>query len=145
MPINDSNASIIKQFKNCSHFYVEIVAKFRQTDINIIVEVSILNEVMLTYVNAVGQISCFNVKSFQSIANFLKANGGEFLLKEQEQLKCLAKRSKTKLIELLVLYIYENYTMYPNIEDFILVCNATVNLFDKLKDEQGGIVSKCSI
>lgn len=39
MVINDQNAEIIHQFKNCSHFYVEISVKYRNNDINILAEV----------------------------------------------------------------------------------------------------------
>lgn len=41
MPIQDENVSIVKQFKNCSHFFIEICANFRQTDINNLAEVSV--------------------------------------------------------------------------------------------------------
>lgn len=71
----------------------------------------------------------------------MKANDGEFILKEQEILGLLKPKTKNKLIEKLVFYIFENYTMYPKVNDIILVSNAVVHIFDKLKDDQGGIVS----
>lgn len=78
----------------------------------------------------------------QSITNYLKANGGDLILKEQEVLKCLKLQTKNKLIEKLVLFIFDNYSMYPATDNIILVSNAVVQMFDKLKDDQGGIVSK---
>lgn len=77
---------------------------------------------------------------FQSIQNYLRANEGEFILKEQEMLQCLKRKTKNKLIEMLVFYIFDHYSMYPDVENIILVCNAAVQIFDKLKDDQGGIV-----
>lgn len=77
----------------------------------------------------------------QSLRNYLKANGGEFILKEQEKLQCVKPKTKNKLVEKLVAYIFENYSYYPTTDDIILVSNATVQIFDKLKDDQGGIVS----
>lgn len=44
-------------------------------------------------------------------------------------------------MEKLVQYIFDNYTMYPGTDDIILVSNAVVEIFDKLKDDQGGVVS----
>lgn len=41
----------------------------------------------------------------------------------------------------MVQYIFENYSTYPKIDDVILIANAVVEIFDKLKDEQGGVVS----
>lgn len=41
MPIHDDNIFIIKQFKNCSHFFVEIRAKYRQNDLDTLIEVSV--------------------------------------------------------------------------------------------------------
>lgn len=66
---------------------------------------------------------------------------GEHILKEQEVLRCIRPKTKNKLIELLVSYIFDNYSMYPTMDEIILVANATVEIFDKLKDDQGGIVS----
>lgn len=140
MPIDDGNVvNILKQFKNCSHFFIEIDAKFRQTDINTIAEVTLpilrlsflFNCLDFTYLRFL----------FQSLRNYLKANEGEFILKEQEKLRCLKKKTKNKLIEKLVAYIFTNYTMYPATDDIVLVSNAAVQIFDKLKDHQGGIVS----
>lgn len=34
--------------------------------------------------------------------------------------------------------------MYPTIDNIILVSNAVIQMFDKLRDDQGGIVSKIS-
>lgn len=44
-------------------------------------------------------------------------------------------------MEKLVLYIFENYTMYPSVDDIVLVSNAAITVFGSLKDEEGGIVS----
>lgn len=77
----------------------------------------------------------------QSITNYLRGNGGDFILKEQEKLHCLKPKTKNKLMEKLVNYIFEQYSMYPNSDDIILVSRATVEIFDKLKDDKGGVVS----
>lgn len=68
-------------------------------------------------------------------------NDGEFILKEQEVLKCLKTKSKNKLIQKMVFYVFENYGQFPTVNEIILVSNALIRLFDKLKDDQGGIVS----
>lgn len=68
-------------------------------------------------------------------------NSGEHILKEQEVLRCIRPKTKNKLMDLLVSYIFDNYSMYPTTNEIILVANATVEIFDKLKDDQGGIVS----
>lgn len=78
---------------------------------------------------------------FQSVKNYLKANGGDFILKEQEKLLCLKTKTKNKLMEKLVGYIFDNFSMYPTVDDIILVSNAVVRIFDKLQDDRGGVVS----
>lgn len=40
MEINEENVSIVKQFKNCSHFFIEVRTKYRHSDINTLVEAS---------------------------------------------------------------------------------------------------------
>lgn len=72
-------------------------------------------------------------------------NDGEWILKEQETLRCLLPRTNKKLIEKLVYYTFETYSMYPTAENIIQVSNAAVEIFDKLKDDQGGIVSKFNL
>lgn len=42
---------------------------------------------------------------------------------------------------ILVNYIFEFYTMYPKWDEIVLVSRATVEIFDKLKDDKGGVVS----
>lgn len=42
MPIDDDNVFLIKQFKNCSHFFIEIRSKHRQNDIDTLIEVSVM-------------------------------------------------------------------------------------------------------
>lgn len=42
MVINDENVNIIHQFKNCSHFYVEVCLKYRHTDVDILAEVNVI-------------------------------------------------------------------------------------------------------
>lgn len=59
-------------------------------------------------------------------------------------LGCLKPKMKNKLIQQLVFYIFQNYSMYPKVDDIILVSNATVKFFDKLQDDQGDIVSVTS-
>lgn len=44
-------------------------------------------------------------------------------------------------MELLAQYIFQYYSMYPCTEDMILVSQATVEIFDKLKDDKGDVVS----
>lgn len=68
-------------------------------------------------------------------------NGGDFILKEQEVLHCLKKKSKNKLMQKMVYYMFDNYGEFPPVNDIIHVSNALIQLFDKLKDDQGGIVS----
>lgn len=53
MVINDENVNIIHQFKNCSHFYVEICLKYRHTDIDILAEV-----------NVIFSNTCFSISPF---------------------------------------------------------------------------------
>lgn len=49
MPIDDDNIFLIKQFKNCSHFFIEIRSKYRQNDIDTLIEVSICFEVTFSH------------------------------------------------------------------------------------------------
>lgn len=49
MPIHDDNVFIIKQFKNCSHFFIEIRAKSGRNDINTLIEVSIMFDLRLCF------------------------------------------------------------------------------------------------
>lgn len=60
---------------------------------------------------------------------------------EQKKLNLIKPKTKKKLIEKLVFYIFENYTMYPAVDDIIVVCNAAIKMFGSLKDEEDGIVS----
>lgn len=43
-------------------------------------------------------------------------------------------------MEMLVNFVFAYYTMYPNVDEIILVSRATVEIFDKLKDDKGGVV-----
>lgn len=61
---------------------------------------------------------------------------------EQSKLGRLMNKTRKKLFEKLVWYIFDNYTMYPSTDDIILVSRAACEIFDKLKDEQGGVVSE---
>lgn len=143
-PIDETNVLMVHQFKHSSHFYIEICAKFRHTDVNNLVEVSFLRLCHMSFFSSfiAGILILLHISiSFQSIKNYLKANDGEFIFKEQEILGLLKPKTKNKFIEKLVFYIFENYTMYPKVNDIILVSNAVVHIFDKLKDDQGGIVS----
>lgn len=78
----------------------------------------------------------------QSITNYLKDNEGTFILTEQSKLGRLLNKTRKKLFEKLVMYIFDNYTMYPSTDEIILVSRAACEIFDKLKDEQGGVVSE---
>lgn len=57
---------------------------------------------------------------------------------EQKRLNHLKKRTEKKLVQLLVDFIFREYTQYPRENEVILVCKAALQLFDGLK---GGIVS----
>lgn len=65
-------------------------------------------------------------------------------MREQEKLGFVKTRTKKKLMEKLVFYIFDNYSMYPSTDDIILVSKAACEIFDKLKDDRGGAVRKMS-
>lgn len=60
---------------------------------------------------------------------------------EQEKLRLIKPKTKKKLIEKLVFFIFKNYTMYPAVEDIVLVSNAAITIFGSLKNTEDGIVS----
>lgn len=77
----------------------------------------------------------------QSITNYLNNCGGAFIFMEQRKLNLIKPKTKKKLIEKLVFYTFETYTMYPAVDEIILVSNAAIKMFSSLKDDEGGIVS----
>lgn len=60
---------------------------------------------------------------------------------EQKKLNMIKPKTTNKLMEKLVFYVFENYTMYPSVDDLVLVCNSAIIMFGSLKDEEDGIVS----
>lgn len=140
MAIDDNNIEIVLQYKHCSHFFVELLMDYQHEQIPILIEVSLLRLCWLNFIDCYDLLRfnfiCFYFR-LQSITNFLNANAGDDILREYARLKTLKSRSETCLIQKLVGFIFQQYSMYPSECDVVLVCKAAIKMFGKIK---GGIV-----
>lgn len=134
MPIDDENVDIITQFKNCSHFFIEMLMDYQHTDILILIEVSDYSLRLCLF---------FTVDlSFQSLENYLLLNNGNSILTEQKKLNRLSPKNERKLLKLLVEFTIDRYSMYPTETQTIIVCKAALEIFAGFK---GGFVSFCIV
>lgn len=72
----------------------------------------------------------------------MRKNAGKIIIEYQES-NVLTKKSRCKLMNLLVDLIEEDYGGDATTIEIKSICEATVTLFPSLVDESGGIVSFC--
>lgn len=81
--------------------------------------------------------------NFQSLSNFLKSNGGDYIFDEHARLNHLQVKTRRHFVNILYKYIVENNSV-PTEQDIIVACNAAIQIFPSLNtvpSSIGGIVS----
>lgn len=81
--------------------------------------------------------------NFQSLTNFLKINGGDYILDEYARLNQLQVKTRRHFVNILYKYIVENNSV-PTEKDIVVACNAAIHIFPSLNtvpSSFGGIVS----
>lgn len=75
--------------------------------------------------------------------NFLKNNGGDYILDEHARLNQLQVKTRRHFVNILYKYIVENNSV-PTEKDIVVACNAAIQIFSSLNTVPsviGGIVS----
>lgn len=79
---------------------------------------------------------------FQQLRCYLVSRkNAEFILHEHERRNALMKKSRLKLMSILVDLIDDEFGGNATNTEIRFICEATVQLFPSLADEDGGIVS----
>lgn len=139
-PITEENFKIaVRQYLNCSNFFIEIVF-----DENYDVTIYSAEVMFFTHSTAYSNILQLTIFFQQRLKNFLLEKKKNFILFEYERTKQLSVRNRIILVKCLKLIIEEEYDDNASQFQIINICKAAISLFPYLKYEPSqidGIVS----